>query len=91
MTEEEKKTLDSLAATLVHTRIEVDALRTLLIATTATLANNPETAYILKTMLRGGMEGDTAIVLATTMTDQMIQSRHDALLRMLPSGFLDEQ
>jgi hypothetical protein len=86
---EDQEQLRLLAETLRHTRAELDALRIVFIATLAHLSAGPqEQTAALAQELREAIEQELAFSLGTPMSDQMVQARHEWMLRLLPPTLL---
>lgn len=81
----DQEILYSLANTLEATRFELDAVRTLLIATMATIAEHPELTKNFTEKVQKAIDGDEAVMVATLLSDESLQKRVDWMRRLVPA------
>lgn len=79
-----EEVLASLANTLMQTRAELDAIRTIMIGALAVLAKNPEMQADLASSIRSAIDSDSAISLNTQMPDALLDQRMEWMKRLTP-------
>ncbi len=85
MTDKERDDLiTSLADTLMHTRAELDAMRTVVIGLLRGLADQPIDHAAIAGRIAGAIEGDEAASLNSLMNDQMLALREHWMTLLLP-------
>lgn len=81
---EYEQIVDSLADTLMRTRAELDAMRTLFIAVLAEAAEDPSRTERLGQAIRKAIDGDAAVALNSQMSDEMLLQREQWMKRLTP-------
>lgn len=84
MKQEYEQIVESLADTLVKTRAELDALRTLFIAVISEAAEDPSRAERLGQAIRRAIDGDAAVALNSQMSDALLLQREQWIQRLTP-------
>lgn len=82
MTNEEL--IESLANTVLLTRLELDAVRTVLVGVLAHASRDPSLAADLANRISRAMDGDAAVMLHSPMTDQNLTRRIELMQKLMP-------
>ena len=81
---EQARVIEQLADTLLKTRLELDAMRQVVIALAASAARDPAHLAAFRSELALAMERDTAIVLGTSLSDESLAKRREWIARLVP-------
>ena len=85
---EQERVIELLADTLLKTRLELDAMRQVVIALAASTTRNTEHLAVFRAELMAAMERDTAVTLASPLTDESLTRRKEWIAKLVPSQCL---